>query len=219
MRQTVQQFQRGEDQLGAAIEGRLAQAVDELLVVQAAEALLGQWGPGAVADQALEAVAVPARDLDLGVDRPAAGVVGRVESVDGQVVEVAVAVQPAQAAAADLGLDGGDVIGLEVFANRTVQEGGCRSARAVDGRDGVRGRCPCGRLEHGRSRSPVAAGGGGRGSRWRSLSVVGRSVVGRSTRCRRRGTTGPARLTRRASVQTLGHWRQWARPVAGLAPR
>nr|MEE4269332.1 hypothetical protein [Candidatus Krumholzibacteria bacterium] len=59
MGQTVQQFQRGEDKLGAAIHGRLAQTVHEQLVVQPAEAFLGQRRPGAVADQALQAVAIP----------------------------------------------------------------------------------------------------------------------------------------------------------------
>jgi hypothetical protein len=89
-----------------------AQGVYELLVVQPAEAFLGQQRPGAVTHQALEPVAVPVRNRHRGVDRPAAGMVGGVEGMDGRVVEV--------------------------VANRTVQEGGCRPAWAVDGRAGVR---------------------------------------------------------------------------------
>ena len=85
-----------------------------MVLIQAAPPRLRQRRPSAVPHQALEAVAVPVRDLDLGVDRPAAFVAERVQGVDGQVVEVAVAVQPAQATATDLLLDRGDVRGVQL---------------------------------------------------------------------------------------------------------
>ena len=57
-------------------------------------------------------------------DRSVAGVIGRVQGVDGQVVEVAVAVQPAQAAVADLDLDGGDVAGVQIGRRMELRPAG-----------------------------------------------------------------------------------------------
>ena len=91
VRQTIQQLQRGQDQLAAAVEGGLAQAVDQVLRVEAAQSLLAQRRSGAVPDQALEAVAVPVGDGHRGVHGPAAGVISRVEGVHGGAVQVAVA--------------------------------------------------------------------------------------------------------------------------------
>ncbi len=54
---------QGEDQFGEAIRGRLAQVLDELLVVQPTEAFLGQRRPSVVPHQALEPGAVPVWDL------------------------------------------------------------------------------------------------------------------------------------------------------------
>ena len=62
---------------------------------------------------------------------------------------------------------GGGEIGLEVFANRAVQEGGCRSAWAIDRRAGARRCCQCGGLEHGRSRWRD-----GRGRRWSRVTLA-----------------------------------------------
>ena len=62
VRQPVEQLQRSEDQLGLASDGGPAQTVDQVLIIEAAEALLGQGRAGAVSDQALQPMAVPVRD-------------------------------------------------------------------------------------------------------------------------------------------------------------
>jgi hypothetical protein len=68
----------------------------------------------AAARQALEAVAVPTRDCHRGVDRPAAGVFAAVENMESVVIDVAVAVQPAQAAVAHLCLNSGEVFPFQI---------------------------------------------------------------------------------------------------------
>ena len=75
-----------------------------MLVIEAAQALLAQGRPGTVPHQPLQAVAVPGGDGHRGVHGPAAGVVRCVEYMHGGAVQVAVAMQPAQAALADLPL-------------------------------------------------------------------------------------------------------------------
>jgi len=64
--------------VGAAFEGRLAQAVDQALLVQTSQPLLAQRWPSAVPNQALQTIAVPVRNRDRGIDRPAASMVAGV---------------------------------------------------------------------------------------------------------------------------------------------
>ena len=72
--QAGEELQRRQQDLGAAVDCRTAQAVDQEVVVQAAEAAGGQRGAGAVTRETFEAVAVPAWQVDAGVHGPAAGV-------------------------------------------------------------------------------------------------------------------------------------------------
>ena len=114
MGQQVQQFERGQLQFGATVDGRAAQAVDQGLFVETAKPLLTERRPCAVTCPPLEAVAVPIWKCHRGVDRPAAGVVTAVQDMEGVVVEVAVAVQPAQAAVAHLCLYRPDVFPFQI---------------------------------------------------------------------------------------------------------
>jgi hypothetical protein len=107
LRQQVQQF-------GAAVGSRASQAVDQGLFVESAEPLLAQRRPRAIAHQVIEALPVPVRDRHRGVDRPAAGVLAAVKDMKGVIVEVAVALQPAQAALAHLCLNLRAVIPFQV---------------------------------------------------------------------------------------------------------
>jgi hypothetical protein len=110
----VEQFLGGQQQLVATVDGRAAQAVDQRRVVEPAETLLAQRRPRAVPDHALEGVPVPARDRDRCVDRPAPGVIQAVQDMDGVIIQMAVAQQPAQAAGAHLRLHGGEVGLVEI---------------------------------------------------------------------------------------------------------
>jgi len=79
---------RREGQFRVAVHVRLAQAGNQLLRVQAVQALLSQGWTGAETDQPLQAMAGPGGDHHRRVHRPAAGVVRGIEGVARGAVQV-----------------------------------------------------------------------------------------------------------------------------------
>jgi len=91
--ESIQEFERRQDELGAGVERGLAQAVDEGRVVELLESLGRERGAGTVGRQSLEPLSIPLRDEDRRIHGPAACVLGLVEALRGLAVEVSVAQQ------------------------------------------------------------------------------------------------------------------------------
>ena len=130
MSQPVQQLQRVEHELGPAVRQRLAQAVNESLTVQAAQALLAEGGPGAVPNQSFQSLPVPARQADRTVHAPAAAALPGEHLPGCSTVQVAVPDQEAPAAPSDLLLQG-EYVGLGQL-DRLVKDSFAAGTRRID---------------------------------------------------------------------------------------
>ena len=104
----LEELQRAQQDLRAAVWSWSAQAVHQGVGIEAAQAAGGQGGSRAVTHQSLQALAVPVGKPDLGVHGPAAAVLPGAHLAGRGGVQVTVFHEPAQAAVAELIADARD---------------------------------------------------------------------------------------------------------------